>query len=159
MSKKRVKMPTVRRRLTQRTKNCVYCGLAESLAGQLTFDGLHQVNVSRALRWHPGGISEWSVNDWLAAMGGEAGEALNAGKKHRRLLGGIQQHGDTPKDLAAAEERIMEELADVVIYADLVAARLGRSLTQAIVAKFNAISEREGFPERLPASPAGEEPS
>lgn len=68
---------------------------------------------------------------------------------------------DTPPDtvddgvvtltIAEAERRIMEELADVVIYAALVASRLGYPLADAIVAKFNAISEREGFPERLEA--------
>ena len=115
----------------------------------LTFAQLQQANIERAVRWHKAGIDEWSVNDWLAAFGGEAGEALNAGKKHRRLLDTIQQHGDVPADLDAAEERIMEELADAVIYADLVASRLGRRLSDAIVQKFNAISEREGFPERL----------
>lgn len=116
----------------------------------LTFDQLRATNTERALRWHRGGLAEWSVNDWLVAMGGEAGEALNAGKKHRRILSGLQQHGDVPKSLSDAEEKIMEELADTVIYCDLVAARLGRPLSNAIVKKFNAISEREGFPERLP---------
>lgn len=117
----------------------------------LTFARLSQANLERALRWHPRGIDEWSVNDWLCALGGEAGEALNAGKKLRRLHSQIQQHGDAPQDIAEAERRIMEELADVVIYADLVASRLGYRLEDAIVSKFNAISEREGFPERLEA--------
>lgn len=117
----------------------------------LTFSGLRVVNEQRALRWHKGGLEEWSVNDWLAAMGGEAGEALNAGKKHRRLLGNLQQNGDVPANLDAAVDRIMEELADTVIYADLVAARLGRQLGPAIIDKFNAISQRENFPERLAA--------
>ena len=115
----------------------------------LSFDVLRKTNLERAMRWHKGGLEEWSVNDWLAAFGGEAGEALNAGKKHRRILSSIQQHGDIPADIDDAETKIMEELADTVIYADLVAARIGRSLAGAIRAKFNAISEREGFPERL----------
>ena len=116
---------------------------------ELSFSGLRSVNATRANRWHKDGIEEWSVNDWLAAFGGEAGEALNAGKKHRRILGGLQQHGSVPADLADAEEKIMEELADTVIYADLCAARLGRNLGEAVAKKFNAISVREGFPERL----------
>jgi len=116
----------------------------------IDFDRLREVISTRAVRWNPQGIEEWSVNDWLAAMGGEAGEALNAGKKHRRILSGIQQSGNVPAGLSDAEEKIMEELADVVIYADLVAQRLGRKLEDAIIRKFNSISEREGFPERLP---------
>lgn len=115
----------------------------------MTFEELSYVNRKRAERWHKGGLDEWSVNDWLAAFGGEAGEALNAGKKHRRILGGLQQHGNVPTDQRDAEEKIMEELADTVIYADLVASRLGLSLSEAVVKKFNAISQREGFPERL----------
>ena len=51
----------------------------------LSFERLKIVSLQRALRWHRGGLAEWSVNDWLCAMGGEAGEALNAGKKHRRI--------------------------------------------------------------------------
>lgn len=119
----------------------------------LSFEELSSVSFDRAKRWHGGDIHEWSVNDWLTAFGGEAGEALNAGKKHRRILSGLQQHGNVPADLEAAEEKIMEELAESVIYADLVARRLGRSLADAIVKKFNAISEREEFPERLSKGP------
>lgn len=115
----------------------------------LKLSKLSEVNLQRAVRWHKGGLDEWSVNDWLAAFGGEAGEALNAGKKHRRILSGLQQHGNVPTTEREAAEKIMEELADAVIYADLVASRLGLNLADAIVRKFNAISEREGFPERL----------
>lgn len=115
----------------------------------IRFSALQMANISRCKRWHPQGIDEWSVNDWLAAFGGEAGEALNAGKKHRRILSAMQQHGDVPENLSDAEKKIMEELADTVIYADLVAQRLGLSLEQAVINKFNAISIREGFPERL----------
>lgn len=116
----------------------------------LHLSDLAQANRTRAARWHNGDIKEWSVNDWLCAMAGEAGEACNAGKKHRRILSSIQQHGNIPLSLEEAEEKIMEELADTVIYADLVAQRMGKSLSAAIIKKFNAISIREGFPERLP---------
>lgn len=116
------------------------------------------LNLQRAKRWHQGDITNWSVNDWLAAMGGEAGEALNAGKKHRRILSGFQQHGNVPASLAQAEEKIMEELADVVIYADLVASRLGRDLFDAIVKKFNAVSDREGFSEKIGPPPLQSDP-
>jgi NTP pyrophosphatase (non-canonical NTP hydrolase) len=115
----------------------------------LSLSQLSRQSESRCRRWHPEGIEDWSVNDWLCAMGGEAGEALNAGKKHRRILGKMQQHGNVPKSLEDATDKIMEELADTVIYAQLCAARLNRKLQVAIVAKFNSISVREGFPERL----------
>jgi NTP pyrophosphatase (non-canonical NTP hydrolase) len=118
-------------------------------ADRLSFEALREANASRALRWHPQGIEEWSLNDWLCAMAGEAGEACNAGKKHRRILSGLRQSGNVPSDLLDAEDRIMDELADTVIYSDLCAARMGRSLADWIIRKFNAISDREGFPERL----------
>ena len=117
--------------------------------GDLSFSQLSRQNESRCRRWHPDGIEEWSVNDWLCAMGGEAGEALNAGKKHRRILSKMRQHGNVPVSESDAVDKIMEEIADTVIYAQLCAARLNRSLHVAIVKKFNEISEREGFPERL----------
>jgi len=115
----------------------------------MTFTELSSTNLQRTQRWHHGGLAEWSVNDWLVALGGEAGEALNEGKKLRRIECAISQHGDAPEDIRQAHERIMDEIADVVIYADLIATRLGYRLEDAIVRKFNATSVREGFPERL----------
>ncbi len=44
---------------------------------------------------------------------------------------------------------IAEEVADTVIYADLLAARLGIALEEAVIAKFNEVSIRNGFPQRL----------
>lgn len=125
-------------------------GERSNTMSDLTFSELRATSLDRTNRWNHGGIDGWSVNDWLVAMGGEAGEALNAGKKHRRILSGMQQHGNVPEGLEDAVDKIMEELADTVIYADLVASRLGRRLDVAIVEKFNRTSLREGFPERLP---------
>lgn len=122
--------------------------------GDLTFSTLNATNIRRAHRWHPDGLDSWSVSDWLLAFAGEAGEAANAGKKYRRLLDGLQQSGHVPEDLDAAIDAICDELADAVIYADIAATVLGRRLSDAVIRKFNAISEREGFPERL--QPSGE---
>lgn len=41
------------------------------------------------------------------------------------------------------------ELADTVAYADLLAQYYGIDLGRAVREKFNHVSEREGFPERL----------
>lgn len=43
-----------------------------------------------------------------------------------------------------------EELADVFLYLDLLAGYYGVDLPAAIVKKFNKVSEKQGFPERLP---------
>lgn len=62
-------------------------------------------------------------------MAGECGEACNLVKKLRR---GENIHKD----------HIAHELADLVIYADLLAARLNINLGAAVVEKFNMVSDR-----------------
>ena len=64
-------------------------------------------------------------------MAGETGEACNLIKKLRR--------GE-----AVRPETIGEEIADVVIYADLLAARLGLDLGECVRAKFNLVSVKRG---------------
>jgi len=119
----------------------------------LNFVRFARVNESRAKRWHHGDLAMWSVSDWLMAMGGEAGEALNAGKKLRRIEEDIANLSAEPdrqlSSKEAALDKIAEELADTVTYCDLVATRIGRSLEDAIRKKFNEVSERYQFPERL----------
>jgi NTP pyrophosphatase (non-canonical NTP hydrolase) len=81
-------------------------------------------------------------------MAGETGEACNAVKKLRRHEDGT----NTTKDPATEEECIADvavELADTVIYADLLAARLGIDLAEAVRSKFNAASVLCGADERL----------
>lgn len=74
-----------------------------------------------------------------AALAGEVGEACNVIKKVRR--------GDRTMDDARPD--IANELADAVIYLDLLAARAGIDLGNAVAAKFNEVSERVGSPRRL----------
>lgn len=76
-------------------------------------------------------LEEWSLTDWACAMAGECGEACNLIKKFRR--------GET-----ITREMIGKELADMVIYADLLAARAGIDLGEAVRQKFNEVSERRG---------------
>ena len=120
---------------------------------ELTFAAFSAINLARAQRWHKtGGLTEWNIAEWTNAMCGEAGEAANAAKKLRRLECSMQQsNGDTvvPQTLEEARARVLKEVGDTVIYADLVCARLGGSLEQAVRTAFNTISVREGFPERV----------
>lgn len=116
---------------------------------------LRQVNQQRCSRWHPPGSERWSLADWSNAMCGEAGEAAIVVKKIRRIETGTTLNGRdvTPgmrlRERARLTAMLADELADAVIYADLVAAKAGIDLSAAIVDKFNAVSVREGFPERL----------
>lgn len=113
----------------------------------LTFERLRQTNATRLRRWHS--EDNWTGSDWSNAMCGEAGEAANVVKKLRRIeLGGA---ADAKRELSE-EDLIRDlgfEIADVVIYADLLAKKYGINLEAAVVEKFNIVSERWSFPERL----------
>ena len=113
----------------------------------LTFDALRKVNVTRCVKWHPPESIPWTSADWSNAMCGEAGELANVVKKLRRHETGCRNDGDP--SVEELKKKAAAELADVVIYADLVANHLGLDLGAAIKAKFNKTSEKFGFPERL----------
>lgn len=110
---------------------------------------LRTQNLSRVLEWHPGfPEGDWNAGDWGNAMGGECGEAQNVIKKLHRLECNI--HGRASEtDWKELVEHLGEELADVIIYADLVAAVFGIDLNRAIPRKFNKTSEEHGFKQRL----------
>lgn len=118
----------------------------------ISFEQLRQANESRVKLWHPGfhgaGRDDWTGADWSNAMCGEAGEAANIVKKIRRAETGIAGVGD-PDDLTLIS-MLGEELADTVTYADLLAAYYGLDLGVQVVTKFNHVSEKQGFPQRLP---------
>lgn len=81
-------------------------------------------------------------------MQGESGEAGNVVKKLRRVeTDHIGRPGE--QDTAVLLAKLGAELADTIIYADLLATYYGIDLASAIVKKFNQTSEEYGFPERL----------
>ena len=113
----------------------------------LTWQNLRAANVARLMRWHKDSDS-WTGADWSNAMCGEAGEAANVVKKLRRHETHIGASYNTPPkhDLMVM---LAMELADTIIYADLLAHHYGINLEGAIIAKFNKVSLDQGFPERL----------
>lgn len=137
-----------------------------------TFRGLRFVNVKRCEEsFHK--IADWTPAEWMTAVAGEVGEAANLIKKLRRIetdgldspqnremLGWVRQHhpngeplgADDLKDAVTKEikNRIGDEIADVVIYLDLLAERLGIDMGEAVIRKFNRTSEKVGSPEKLP---------
>lgn len=115
--------------------------------GGLDLRALRRQSQARAARWHPAGSLAWSGADWSNAMCGEAGEAANVVKKLRRHETGCT--GRTDPEPAALRLMLGAEIADTLIYLDLLAAHYGIDLSAAVQAKFNLVSEREGFPERL----------
>ena len=104
------------------------------------------INFMRALRWHPAGLDSWSLSDWAVALSGEVGELCNVVKKLNRVRDGLQQNAVDPATLTQA---LKDEIGDVFAYLDLFARRAGFNLEDCMRDKFNRISEREGFPERL----------
>lgn len=95
---------------------------------KLGFDKLRKANVKRFVHdFSP--LLTWTMTDWACALAGEAGETCNAVKKLKRGDGG--------------KEAVAMELADTIIYADLLAANLGIDLGAAVIKKFNIVSKRK----------------
>lgn len=93
--------------------------------------------------------AEWDKDDKITLsfrgneLAGEVGEACNIIKKLDRERLGI-------RGSRATKEQLAEELADVVICADLIAMHEGIDLlNDAVPAKFNATSEKVGLKTRL----------
>ena|SRR5271170_873667 len=80
--------------------------------------------------------SDWSPAQWLQAAIGEIGEYANMRKKVER--------GDMT--LEEALPNLKDELADVVIYLDLLASQMGIDLGQAVMAKWNKTSAKLDIP-------------
>ena len=118
----------------------------------LTLAKITEANLSRCKRFHPGGIDDWSPGRWMTATAGELGEAANALKKLFRIEDDLVNINEPDRQLSTRQEaidKIGEEVADTFIYLNLFACRLGIDLAAEVVKKFNATSERYGFPERL----------
>ena len=115
--------------------------------GDLTFRKVRETNVKRCNRWHPEGINSWSLSDWGVALGGEVGEIQDVIKKLNRVRDGlVGNRGLTKEDLLV---EFKKEIADSFLYLDLLAAAGGVDLEEAVVEKFNEVSDRVGFPEKL----------
>lgn len=144
----------------------------------IDFDTLRIQNAARADRWHAG-AEEWTASDWSNALAGEVGEACNVVKKVRRHETNIQGvavniaeckcaeldssepryvghvpgcPAGRPYNTPATEElraMLADEIADVILYADLLARHFAIDVESAVRDKFNRVSEAQGFPERL----------
>lgn len=116
----------------------------------LTFATLREANMMRlplfrdakGRRCHPNDDgSDWSPAQWLQAVTGELGEYANLRKKVER--------GDLTIDEARAS--LADELADVVIYLDILASQIGVDLGEATISKWNRTSEKVNAPIRISA--------
>lgn len=122
----------------------------------LTYAELRKINVERCEEvFHK--LEDWSPTDWATAVAGEVGEACNLIKKLRRL-DGADKAQDTLSRRMMLIERIAEELADVAIYLDLLAARFEIDLGAAVREKFNLVSRERGSKFLLPEMDFNDQP-
>lgn len=109
----------------------------------LDLNPLRAANETRVTRWHPGGVTDWSLSDWANAMHGESGEVTNAIKKWRRVEDDIANQADAEERLLNSREKaraaIGAELADTIIYLDLLALRAGLTISSAAVDHFTGM--------------------
>lgn len=117
-------------------------GAETMTAGQsLDLRDLHAANIARQAEWCPDQVPDLSFRG--NELGGECGEAQNVIKKLERERQGWRGSRATKDDLA-------DELADVVICADLCAVTADIDLGAAVRRKFNATSEEQGLSVFLP---------
>lgn len=85
------------------------------------------------------------------ALAGEVGELCNLIKKLDRAEVGGLDAGATTKVKDITPQKLKEEIGGIVIYLDLLAARLGISLEEAIIYAFNDKSIEYNLRQRLTA--------
>ena len=91
-------------------------------------------------------LDSWSLSDWMTALTGEVGEAANIVKKLNRIRDGIpgNKQEETKDQL---EHDLCGELADIYIYLDLFAQRMGLDLHGHVEVKFQRTSRKIGYKE------------
>lgn len=109
----------------------------------LTFEAFNKLNVARceATAGYHTGVAEYGAATWALCLAEEAGEVMGAvlgatGQKKRKAMLTVYDVG--------------KELGDLVAYADLLAHSLGLNLGECVAEKWNKVSERIGYPGRIP---------
>lgn len=106
---------------------------------------LRDALTQRQVEW--GDTGKLSLSFYGNALAGETGEACNIIKKIERhnlgLIGGLD-----PGDIKT-EAMLAAELADIVMYVDLIAKETGVDLEAALVSKFNWTSDKYGMSVKL----------
>lgn len=109
----------------------------------LNFDQLRKANDTRAKHWNgPERGSQLGILFASVEAGGETGEALNKVKKYVRHLLGMPGGADNL-------EEVKDEIADMVITADLLAAQFNVDLGECVRTKFNKTSRKHDMPVAL----------
>lgn len=96
----------------------------------LTFNELRDANVNRCVEVNTR-PENWSPKAWSDCISKACSDVCSEIMRDRKT--------GTPEDIT---NQIMDHLAHLVLYADLLANRLNRDLGQAVVQHFNAGSKR-----------------
>ena len=88
-------------------------------------------------------VEQWELTDWGNAIAGETGELCNIIKKIKRGDFGKYplEENDGVND---TKQSLADELADIIIYADLLSQKAGINLREAVKEKFNKKSDKIG---------------
>jgi NTP pyrophosphatase (non-canonical NTP hydrolase) len=92
---------------------------------------------------------DWTLGDWGNALAGEVGELCNVVKKLRRHEAGASLAYNTP-EATELYAKFEEEVADVLLYLDLLCWKVGVSpnqLLRGLRDKFNLVSRAQGWDE------------
>lgn len=122
---------------------------AEQSVDRLAFDTFRKVNVDRCINGFNHTLESWSLSDWFTATMGELGEAANVAKKLNRIRDGVADANAAHETEGYLQSELADEIADTFIYLDLLAARMGIDLAEAVPRKFNKTSEKLGLPHRI----------
>lgn len=110
----------------------------------LTFAQLREANVNRCnVAFHP--FEDWSGTDWSNALMGEVGELFGAFAeivKHSGSVANLIKKMNMGEGIDLLE--LSEEIADIQIYLDLLAARFKIDLAGVTIKKFNKVSDKRG---------------
>lgn len=91
---------------------------------------------------HP--LGSWTLSDWMTAVAGEVGEAANVIKKLNRYRDGVPGNKESEAELW---QMLADEIADSVIYLDLLAQAAGFDLVTIRDAKFEKTNKKIGYVE------------
>lgn len=124
------------------------------MARDLSFADLAKANHERSVRTYGGAPEIWSLSWWSTKLASECGEVaqvvtrvLNGSGDESALARWLDAsarfaHISTDED-QTIRGALADELADVVIVADLIAQKIGVELSTAVTAKFNATSRKK----------------
>lgn len=116
----------------------------------LTIREFQRISRERNEAWQHDGTRRWILPDYGNAAAGEIGELCNYIKKLQRVRDGLRNVSDhTIADVIVLRTMIGREVADVLSYLVLICNQEGIDLEEALIEKFNAVSERVGLPQRL----------